>query len=91
MVLYWPGFYLHVPRRSISESLETTDVSKTARRGHVLAADDIHMDPVGETRLPSNGRPRKAATAAAATRGDDDDDFEECYRNIGVYPIVRVL
>ena len=31
-----------------------------------LAANDIYMDPVGETRLPINGRPRKAATAAAA-------------------------
>ena len=31
-----------------------------------LAANDIHMDLVGQTRLPNNGQPRKAATAAAA-------------------------
>ena len=31
-----------------------------------LAANDIHMDLVGQTRLPNNGRPREAATAAAA-------------------------
>ena len=47
-----------------------------------LAANDIHMDPVGQTRLPNNGRPRTAAAAgataaAAATREYDDDVFEE--------------
>ena len=34
------------------------------------------MDPVGQTRVPNNGRPRTAA-AAAATREYDDDVFEE--------------
>ena len=46
-----------------------------------LAANDIHMDPVGQTRIPNNGRPRTAAaagaTAAAATREYDDNVFEE--------------
>ena len=41
-----------------------------------LAANDIHMDPVGQTRIPNNGRPRTAA-AAGATREYDDDVFEE--------------
>ena len=34
-----------------------------------LAANNIHMDTVGQTRT--------AATAAAATRENGDDDFEE--------------
>ena len=41
-----------------------------------LAANDIHMDPVGQTRVPNNGRPRTAAAAAGATR-EYDDVFEE--------------
>ena len=77
MVLFWPKFYIHLPRCSFSVFLETTDVLKTARRVHVLAANDIHMDPVGQTRIPNNGRPRTAAAgataAAAATREYDDD------------------
>ena len=42
-----------------------------------LAANDFHMDPVGQTRVPNNGRPRTAAAAAGATREYDDDVFEE--------------
>ena len=44
-----------------------------------MAANDIHMDPVGQTRVPNNGRPRTAATAAtaAATREYDDGVFDE--------------
>ena len=41
----WFWFCLHLPRCSISVFLETTDVPITARR--VLAANEIHMDPVG--------------------------------------------
>ena len=77
MFLFWPRFCIHLPRRSFSVFLESTDVPKTARRVHVLAANDIHMDPVGQTRIPNNGRPRTAAAgataAAAATREYDDD------------------
>jgi kexin len=36
-----------------------------------LAANDIHMDPVGQTRVPSDGRPRTAAA------GEYDDEFED--------------
>ena len=42
-----------------------------------MAANDIQMDPVGQTRVPNNGRPLTAAAAAAATREYDDDVFEE--------------
>ena len=35
------------------------------------------MDPVGQTRVPNNGRPLTAAAAAAATGEYDDDVFEE--------------
>ena len=46
-----------------------------------FAANDIHMDHVGQTRVLNNGRPRTAAaaaTAAAVTREYDDDDvFQE--------------
>ena len=38
-----------------------------------LAANDIHMEPVGQTRVPSDGRPRTAAAAAAG----EYDEFEE--------------
>ena len=41
-----------------------------------LAANDIHMNPVGQNRVPGDGRPRTAATAAAAV-GEYDDEFEE--------------
>ena len=41
-----------------------------------LAANDIHMDTVGQTHVPNNDRPRTPATAAA-TREYDDDVFEE--------------
>ena len=34
-----------------------------------LAANDIHMDPVGQSRVPGDGRPRTAA--------DEYDEFEE--------------
>jgi kexin len=39
-----------------------------------LAANDIHMDPVGQTRVPNDGRPRTAAAVAAR---EYDDAFEE--------------
>ena len=39
-----------------------------------LAANDIHLEPVGQTRVPGDGRPR---TAAAAAGEYDDDEFEE--------------
>ena len=42
-----------------------------------LAANDIHMNPVGQNRVPGDGRPRTAATAAAAVGEYDDDEFEE--------------
>ena len=42
-----------------------------------LAANDIHMDPVGQTRLPNDGRPRTAAGAAASREYDDAFDEEE--------------
>jgi kexin len=42
-----------------------------------LAANDIHMNPVGQTRAPSDGRPRTAAVATAAGAGEYDDEFEE--------------
>ena len=34
-----------------------------------LAANDIHMDPIGQTRVPGDGRPRTAA--------GEYDEFEE--------------
>ena len=34
-----------------------------------LAANDIYMDPVGQTRVPNNGRPRTAAAAPTAAAG----------------------
>ena len=36
-----------------------------------LAANDIHMDPVGQTRVTSGGRPRTATAAG------EYDEFEE--------------
>ena len=42
-----------------------------------LAANDIHMDPVGQTRLTNDGRPRTAAGAAASREYDDAFDEEE--------------
>ena len=42
-----------------------------------LAANDIHMNPVGQTRAPNDGRPRTATAAAAAAAGEYDDEFEE--------------
>jgi kexin len=42
-----------------------------------LAANDIHMNPVGQNRVPSEGRPRTAIAATAAAAGEyDDDEFE---------------
>ena len=65
MVLRWPRFCLHLPRRSISVLLETTDVPKAARRVYILAANDVHMkNPVGQTRVPGDVRPRTTATVA---------------------------
>ena len=42
-----------------------------------LAANDIHMNPVGKTRVPNDGRPRTATAAAVAAAGEYDDEFEE--------------
>jgi len=42
-----------------------------------LAANDIHMNPVGQTRVPGDGRPRTAAMASAAAVGEYDDEFDE--------------
>ena len=45
-----------------------------------LAANDIHMDPVGQNRGgPTEGRPRTAGAAGpvVAREYDDDDVFEE--------------
>jgi len=38
-----------------------------------LAANDIHMEPIGQTRDPNGGRPRTAAAAAAAGEYNDDE------------------
>ena len=40
-----------------------------SRSTHSLAANDIHMDPIGQTRVPGDGRPRTAA--------GEYDEFEE--------------
>ena len=42
-----------------------------------LAANDIHMDPVGQTRVPNNGRPHCCCCCCGDERVDDDDVLGE--------------